>query len=663
MTLRHSITSVLGCMIFTVWAVAGVNVWTSHGPTVGNVEALVIDPVTPAVLYAGTLGGGVFKSTDGGGSWASVNTGLTDKYVQTLVIDPVSPATLYAGTNGGGVFKSTNGAGNWASCNTGLTTSSISALAVDPSDPSKLYAGTYLKGMYKSTDGGGTWIKLGDFDYWYIYSFSIDSGPPSVVYLGMYEEVSHVGGIFKSTDDGGTWHLANHGLPYYSGLNAPAIDPAVPSTLYAGTSGWGVYKSTDSGASWNWSSTGVSGYLGAVCPAVDPVTPGILYVGTNKGGVYMSTDGAGNWAPFNNGLPEGAACHPLAINPSNPNQIFAAVSQDVWEITSVCTTAPNLTVQPQSQTVTSGQTAILSVAADSPTPLSYQWYLGISPDTANPIPGATGASYTTPALEATASYWVRVSNDCGPSDSGTATVTVYSVMGKYTIGGYLGVGLTNPERAIHLRGENAVFRLDRSANTAAFMLVRTDAGWQPLKAFVIGVNTPWGPGSEEGFVINDLGPAVSGPGDRRLTILDDGTAIITGEVRAAGFFTPSARARKTDIQPLEDALGAVLTLHGVRFRWRDTGAPAIGFIAEAVGAAVPEVVSGLGVGIPIGSAPSGRPTVFGLDYGRLATLLVEGVKQQQREIKVLQQQRDRLNALLEELRSLRKNMPNDHPQP
>ena len=83
---------------------AGINVWTSHGPEGGYIGALAIDPATPTTLYAGTYRGGVFKSTNGGGNWSAVNTGLTNTDVYTLAIDPITPTTLYAGTWGGGVF-------------------------------------------------------------------------------------------------------------------------------------------------------------------------------------------------------------------------------------------------------------------------------------------------------------------------------------------------------------------------------------------------------------------------------------------------------------------------------------------------------------------------------------------------------------------------------
>ena len=83
---------------------AGINVWTSNGPEGGRINVLAIDPSTPTTLYAGTDGGGAFKSTNGGGNWSAVNTGLTNTLVEALAIDSATPSTLYAGTYGGGVF-------------------------------------------------------------------------------------------------------------------------------------------------------------------------------------------------------------------------------------------------------------------------------------------------------------------------------------------------------------------------------------------------------------------------------------------------------------------------------------------------------------------------------------------------------------------------------
>jgi hypothetical protein len=70
---------------------AGTNVWTTTGPEGGVVLSLALDPLTPATLYVGTSGGGVFKSTDGGGNWSAVNTCLSNNDVMSLAIDPATP--------------------------------------------------------------------------------------------------------------------------------------------------------------------------------------------------------------------------------------------------------------------------------------------------------------------------------------------------------------------------------------------------------------------------------------------------------------------------------------------------------------------------------------------------------------------------------------------
>ncbi len=88
------------------------------------------------------------------------------------------------------------------------------------------------------------------------------------------------------------------------------------------------------------------------------------------------------------------------------------------------TAPPGIGTQPQSQTIASGQTATMSVVATGAQPLTYQWYAGASGNTTSPIGGATSSSYTTPALTAPASYWVRVSNTGGQANSNTATISI-----------------------------------------------------------------------------------------------------------------------------------------------------------------------------------------------------------------------------------------------
>lgn len=87
--------------------------------------------------------------------------------------------------------------------------------------------------------------------------------------------------------------------------------------------------------------------------------------------------------------------------------------------------APSITTQPTSTTITSGQTATLTVTAAGTAPLTYQWYQGAVGTTTTPV-GTNSASFTTAALTATTSYWVRVSNTAGIVNSTLATVTVNS---------------------------------------------------------------------------------------------------------------------------------------------------------------------------------------------------------------------------------------------
>jgi hypothetical protein len=208
----------------------------------------------------------------------------------------------------------------------------------------------------------------------------------------------------------------------------------------------------------------------------------------------------------------------------------------------------------------------------------------------------------------------------------------------------VGIGEAEPQRQLHLKGNNAVFRMDRDTDTAAFMLVRTNAAGDALKTFVVGTNA-FAPGSGE-FVVNDLGAAVGGPGVRRMTITNAGETHFNGIVRAPSFVSTSSLRFKTEVATLYNALETVERLRGVSFVWKETGKPSVGLIAEEVAEVLPEVVEWEENGLE----------AAGINYAALAAVLVEAVKAQRREIERLQSRHTEIESLRAELSGLKSEL-------
>ncbi len=346
---------------------AGVNEWTSQGPSGGQVYALAIDPATPSTLYAGADGGvyksidggdhwrivlagyssalaidpatpstiyaGAYKSIDGGDTWNLMNEGLGTS-VKALAIDPSNPSTLYAGGYGG-VYKSTDGGDHWTAANDGLGGVSVIALAIDPATPSTLY-GVATGGVYKSTDGGGHWTAVNNgLTGRRFRVLAIDPLDPAILYAGSG------GGVHKTTDGGNHWIAVNQGLhdpffgpPPVADIRALAIDPSTPSTVYAGSMDDvpGLFKTTDGGASWTLVMPGPSdSHIAAL--AIDPLDPSTLYAGTFNpysdlelltDGLHKSTDGGDSWTVSNVGL-SSTVITALAIDPTETSTVYTGV--------------------------------------------------------------------------------------------------------------------------------------------------------------------------------------------------------------------------------------------------------------------------------------------------------------------------------------------------
>jgi hypothetical protein len=180
--------------------------------------------------------------------------------------------------------------------------------------------------------------------------------------------------------------------------------------------------------------------------------------------------------------------------------------------------------------------------------------------------------------------------------------------------------------------------MDRSADTAAFIMVRTLPDGTPLKTFVVGTNASGANNGE--FIINDLGTATGGAGDRRMTIENDGTVYFDGSVFAAAFTPISSIRYKDNIEQIADPLTLTQQLQGVRFNWKESGKPSLGFIAEDVESVLPEVVA----------YDPESAEVRGLNYDAIVPLLVEAIKAQQRQIEASAiQQQVEIAALKEQI--------------
>jgi hypothetical protein len=332
----------VGCMatalicLATARAFGGDNVWTGSGPLGGErVNGIAVDPFDPATAYVATRG--IFKSSDGGRSWQS----LADYWVEAVAIHPAASATLYAAQCGSsGIVKSTDGGLTWAAAGSGLANRCVTSLAIDPLNPSTIYAGTN-EGVFRSTDGGASWrsIRSGMDFLLNVLALAIDPVSPSTIYAGALLE-----GVFKSTNRGDRWNAASSGLPTIPNpfvpsvlhpptIEALAVDPVSPSTLYAGASlPAGLFRSTNGAASWT-TITPPAGGASVYTLVLDPSASGTVYAGFlsfSGSGVWRSQDGGASWSSFSHGLSESSVTA-LAIDRSGthlyagtfPGEVFA----------------------------------------------------------------------------------------------------------------------------------------------------------------------------------------------------------------------------------------------------------------------------------------------------------------------------------------------------
>jgi photosystem II stability/assembly factor-like uncharacterized protein len=209
-------------------------IWRHVGPfRGGRVVAVVGHPTERATFYMGSTGGGVWRTTDGGTYWENISDGFFARAsVGALAIAESDPNVIYAGmgettirgsvSHGDGVYKSLDGGRTWAHC--GLReTRNIGKVRVHPTDPDLVYVAALghahgpnpERGVYRSADGGETWEHLlGRGEEAGAVDLSIDATNPRILYAAFWEGVHRAhelvsggpgSGIFRSSDGGDTW--------------------------------------------------------------------------------------------------------------------------------------------------------------------------------------------------------------------------------------------------------------------------------------------------------------------------------------------------------------------------------------------------------------------------------------------------------------------------
>jgi len=266
----------------------GQEFWMESSP---SIQAMAVSQ--EGDVFAGSFGMGIFRSTNRGETWTSVNKGLTDTFILTLVID--HEQTMYVGTVRGGIFKSSDKGNHWISMNDGLKQVEIKSLLAHKTG---IYAGTG-KGVYKWNTNQEKWVVVA-------------KGLEQVLVSSLVFMKDHM--LLAGTAGKGLFRLniedTDH--PTWDSLDGKMIDAkerlihrfirkvaiGADHQIFVGTQDGGIFQSVDSGKSWK--------PFGRHLPndSIRSIlaTSGDLLVGTGRG-IYRNSE-ARRWKSSNEGLTE-----------------------------------------------------------------------------------------------------------------------------------------------------------------------------------------------------------------------------------------------------------------------------------------------------------------------------------------------------------------------
>ncbi len=216
--------------------------WLGPGNIGGRIRAIVIHPSSTNTMWAGAASGGVWKTVNGGQSWAPLDDYPASLAIGCMVMEPGNPDHLYVGTGEGGYFDTIEGTSNTAAI--------LGA------------------GIFESTDGGDTWNQMPSTDnanFQAVSRMVIDPRNTAIIFAATRE------GIFHSQDTGATWTQRSF---------EPALDidihPTDSSKMLAGQGHDTCLYSTDAGLSWQ-EASGFSGDVHRTEVAYAVSNPDVVY--------------------------------------------------------------------------------------------------------------------------------------------------------------------------------------------------------------------------------------------------------------------------------------------------------------------------------------------------------------------------------------------------
>lgn len=217
-------------------------IYTGANPSQSATLCLAIDPSNPDAIYAGTLSGLAF-SLDGGTIWERASGRIANMAITRVAVHPFDSRIVMVGTVGDGIFKSTDGGEEWTQVFTraGAQANRVLAIEFAPSQPEVIYAGT-MSGIYKSLDGGESWdpaTGMGISPAILVRNLIVSPINPDLVVIAADQ------GIFGTSNGGGLWKRLAFGTSY-NNAKFLAFDPMNPSTIWLLTSSR-VFKSAAPG--------------------------------------------------------------------------------------------------------------------------------------------------------------------------------------------------------------------------------------------------------------------------------------------------------------------------------------------------------------------------------------------------------------------------------